>query len=63
MVLPLELLIQEDGNIYEVTRAAIRRAFQLSVTGDEDLDRNQGRVVPTAIRQVLTRKVQYQIEE
>ncbi|TVR30107.1 MAG: DNA-directed RNA polymerase subunit omega [Spirochaetaceae bacterium] len=63
MVLPLDLLIQEDSNIYEVTRAAIRRAFQLSVTGDEELERNQGKVVSTAIRQVLTRKVQYQIEE
>lgn len=63
MVLPLDLLIQEESNIYEVTRAAIRRAFQLSVTGDEELERNNGKVVSTAIRQVLTGKVQYQIEE
>ena len=63
MILPLDLLIQEDQNIYEVTRAIIRRAFQISVTGDEDLDNNQGKVVSTAIKQVLTKKVQYQLEE
>ncbi|TVQ37920.1 MAG: DNA-directed RNA polymerase subunit omega [Spirochaetaceae bacterium] len=63
MILPLDLLIQEDSNIYEVTRAAMRRAYQLSVTGDEEIEHNQGKVVSTAIRQVLTRKVQYQIEE
>ena len=63
MVLPLDLLIQEDSNIYELTRASIRRAYQISVTGDEELEQNQGKVVSTAIRQVLTRKVQYQIEE
>lgn len=63
MVLPLDLLIQENNNIYELTRASIRRAYQISVTGDEELDQNHGKVVSTAIRQVLTRKVQYQIEE
>lgn len=63
MVLPLDLLIQENSNIYELTRASIRRAYQISVTGDEELEQNQGKVVSTAIRQVLTRKVQYQIEE
>ncbi len=63
MIIPLDELIKTEDNICEVTCAAIRRAYQISVTGDEDLEQNQGKVVSTAIRQVLTGKVEYRIEE
>ena len=63
VIIPMDKLINEDSNIYELTAASIRRAYQITVTGDEELDTNQGKVVSTAIRQILTRKVQYQIEE
>lgn len=61
--LPLDLLIQESENIYEITRAMIRRAYQISVTGDEELELNEGKVVSIAIKQILTKKVQYQLSE
>lgn len=63
MIIPLDKLINEDSNIYELTAASIRRAYQISVTGDEELETNQGKVVSTAIKQILTREVQFQIEE
>jgi DNA-directed RNA polymerase subunit omega len=63
LIIPLDRLINEESNIYELTAAAIRRAYQITVTGDEELETNQGKVVSTAIKQVLTRKVEYQIEE
>jgi DNA-directed RNA polymerase subunit omega len=63
MILPLDLLIEYQGNIYELTCAAIRRAYQVTITGDEELEKNQGKVVPTAIKQILTRKVIFQLEE
>jgi DNA-directed RNA polymerase subunit omega len=63
VIIPLDKLINEDSNIYELTAASIRRAYQITVTGDEELEANQGKVVSTAIKQILTRKVQYQIEE
>jgi DNA-directed RNA polymerase subunit omega len=63
MILPLDLLISNNGNIYELTCATIRRSYQITVTGDEELEKNQGKVVSTAINQILTRKVQYSIEE
>ena len=63
VIIPLDKLINEDSNIYELTAASIRRAYQITVTGDEELEHNQGKVVSTAIKQILTRKVQYQIEE
>ena len=63
MILPLNLLEQYRGNIYELTCASIRRAYQITMTGDEELDENDGKVVSTAVKQILTKKVQYQIEE
>ncbi len=63
MIIPIDLLENYDENIYEATVASIRRAYQITVTGDEELEENQGKVVSTAIRQILTEKVQFQIEE
>jgi DNA-directed RNA polymerase subunit omega len=59
----MNLLIGNEGNIYELTSAAIRRAYQISITGDEELEENEGKVVSTAIKQILTKKVEYQLEE
>ena len=63
MILPLDRLESYEFNMYELTCAAIRRAYQITVTGDEELDTNQGKVVSTAVRQILTQKVEYRIEE
>lgn len=63
MIIPIDHLENYDDNIYEATVAAVRRAYQITVTGDEELDENEGKVVSTAIRQILTQKVQFQIEE
>jgi DNA-directed RNA polymerase subunit omega len=63
MILPLNLLEEYQGNVYELTCAAIRRAYQITMTGDEELDENDGKVVSTAVKQILTQKVQYRIEE
>ncbi len=63
MNIPLNLLVDDENNIYELTNAAIRRAFQITMTGDEELDDSNTKVVSAAIKQILTKKVQYQIEE
>jgi DNA-directed RNA polymerase subunit omega len=63
MIVPLDKLVGYRGNVYEMTSAAIRRALQITVTGDEDLDKNDGKVVSTAIKQILTNKVEYRLEE
>ena len=62
MIIPLDHLEGEEGNIYELTCAAIRRAYQLTVTGDMN-EEEQEKIVPSAIKQILTRKVQYRLEE
>ena len=63
MILPLDLLERYQGNVYELTCAAVRRAYQITVTGDDDLDGDDAKVVSTAIRQMLSKMVQYRIEE
>jgi DNA-directed RNA polymerase subunit omega len=63
MIIPMDCLESEEGNIYQITCAAIRRAYQITVTGDEEIDQNQGKVVSTAISQILTHKVQYRVIE
>jgi len=63
MVLPLDLLISNNDNAYTLTCAAIRRASQITLAGDEDVDVNDGKVVSTALKQILTKKVEYRLEE
>ena len=63
MIIPLDKMVDHADNIYEMTCAAIRRAVQITVTGDEDIETNNGKVVSTALKQILDKKVEYQLEE
>ncbi len=63
MIFPLEQLIKFKDNIYEITCAASRRAYQLSMIDDETVRENDGKVVSTAARQLFTDEVQYRIEK
>ena len=62
MILPLNLLIASRENRYELCAAAMYRAHQLTLTGDDEVTHNNGKVVSTAISQILTKKVKYQLE-
>ncbi len=44
MIIPIEDLVNNSGNIYEVTNAAISRSKQLSKTGSKELDDNLGKI-------------------
>jgi DNA-directed RNA polymerase subunit omega len=63
MIFPLEELIEYEGNMYEITAAASRRSFQLSMLKDEEIDENEGKVVSLAADQVFTRQVEFRIPE
>lgn len=62
MIFPLEQLIKFKDNIYEITCAASRRAYQLSMTDDPLVLANAGKVVSTAARQLFTDEVKYRLE-
>lgn len=59
MVIPLSLLEGFQGNIYEMTCAAMKRSIQINLAGDDELEANRGKIVSTALKQILTQKVRY----
>jgi DNA-directed RNA polymerase subunit omega len=63
MIFPLEELIEYDSNMYEITAAASRRSYQLSMLRDPEIEDNDGKVVSLAARQVFTEEVEFRIEE
>ena len=63
MILPLDRLIGWKGNVYELTCAVIHRAAQITLAEDEEIAENEGRVVSTALKQVLTKKVEYRLDQ
>ncbi|MDR2808759.1 MAG: DNA-directed RNA polymerase subunit omega [Spirochaetaceae bacterium] len=63
MIFPLEELISYNGNMYEITAAASRRSYQISVLGDPDNISNSDKIVSVAAHQVFTGDVQFSIEE
>jgi DNA-directed RNA polymerase subunit omega len=63
MIFPLEELIQYNENMYEITSAASRRAYQLSMLKDPDIEDFDGKVVSLAARQVFTKEVLFRLGE
>ena len=62
MVFPLEELVKYSDNIYEVTVAASRRAFQLAKVEEPAIEENDGKVVSLAARQLFDDEVTFKIE-
>jgi DNA-directed RNA polymerase subunit omega len=58
----MEKLIKFSDNIYEITCAASRRAFQMSMVHDPLIDDNDGKVVPCAAAQIFNDEVQFRLE-
>jgi DNA-directed RNA polymerase subunit omega len=62
MIFPLEALIKYEGNTYEITAAALRRSYQLSILRDPEIEENDGKVVSLAARQVFNKEVSFQLD-
>jgi DNA-directed RNA polymerase subunit K/omega len=63
MILPLYKIVDLQDDVYATTCAIIKRAQQVTVAGDEELDKNNGKVVTIAIDHILSDKVKYEIED
>ncbi len=63
MIFPLEQLVEFNDNIYEITVAASRRAYQMAKVKDPEIAQNYDKVVCVAAKQLFTNKVNYRIEE
>ena len=69
MIFPLEELIEYNKNMYEITAAAARRSYQLSmlsVANDDQvrpwIEVNNGKVVSLAARQVFTEEIEFRLD-
>ncbi len=63
-MIPLDMLITKDSNVYEMTCAVIKRAELLTLSGEsEELSEKGEKVVSAALDQILTKKVEYEIAE
>ena len=63
MAFPIKELIEFEGNIYELTRAASKRAFQLAKIQSSPIYLDNEKVVSVAARQVFTHEVDYSEEK
>ncbi|MCL2265271.1 MAG: DNA-directed RNA polymerase subunit omega [Treponema sp.] len=63
MIFPLKELIEYDENMYEITTASSRRAYQLSSVLEKDEKEDfDGKMVALAAMQVFTKEVQFRLE-
>lgn len=62
-IFPLKELIGFTDNIYQITVAASRRAFQMSKINDPEVEKNSGKAVSIGARQLFCNKVSYRIED
>jgi DNA-directed RNA polymerase subunit omega len=62
MIFPLQELIEYRKNMYEITAAASRRAYQLSMLKDEAIEQNEGKVISLAARQLFTAQIGFRLE-
>ncbi len=64
MSIPVDILISKDKNAYTMTCAIIKRAAQITSSGEDiEMSEKGKKVVSESIDQVLTEKVEYQLEE
>ncbi len=49
-------------NVYELTCAAIKRAKQIAITGDEELEDKSNKITSISLDQVLTGKTKYKLD-
>ncbi len=59
MAIPLDILINRNDNVYEMTCVAIKRAAFITKYGDEDLEEHENKVVSASLSQVLENRVDY----
>ena len=61
LIFPLEQLVKFENNVYEITVAASRRAYQLAKINDPEIEANSGKVVSLAAKQLFNHDVTYKI--
>ncbi|MDR0784959.1 MAG: DNA-directed RNA polymerase subunit omega [Treponema sp.] len=62
MIFPLKELIEYKDNMYEITAAASRRSYQLSMLKDEAIEQYEGKVISLAAKQLFTAQIGFSLD-
>ena len=62
MSIPLATLEDNKKNVYELTCAAIKRAKQIAITGDEELEDKSNKITSISLNQKKKKKTKYKLE-
>ena len=63
MSFPLKKLIEYKKNVYEITAAASRRSYQLTMLMDKDEKEDfDGKMVTLAANQIFSKEVEFRLE-
>ncbi len=57
--IPIDILVDREDNVYEMTCVAISLSNVLSSGGDKEIESNNKKVVSTVLERVLTEDVEY----
>ena len=63
MSIPLDRLIDNESNVYEMTCVAISLSNVLAINGDQEIENNNGKVVSTVLERVLMEHVEYTFDD
>ena len=64
MTFPLKKLIEYNKNMYEITAAASRRSYQLTMLLDKDeKEEFDGKMVTLAANEVFSEEIEFRLED
>ena len=64
MNFPLKKLIEYEKNVYEITAAASRRSYQLTMLMEkEEKEDYDGKMVTLAANQIFSQEVEFRLEQ
>lgn len=63
MSIPLDVLVDKENNVYEMTCVAISLANVMSVNGDQEIENNNEKVVSKVLERVLMEDIEYTVDD
>jgi DNA-directed RNA polymerase subunit K/omega len=61
--IPLDVLVDKENNVYEMTCVAVSLANVLAANGDQEIENNNGKVVSTVLERVLLEDIEYSVDD
>lgn len=63
MSIPLDVLIDDETNVYELTCVAISLSNIMAADGDQEIENNDEKVVSKVLERVLQEEIEYTVDD